>query len=294
MTVNTQNQTTYDLELGDVFPSSQMQGSERLFVSLSRLIKEKVGFHPSLTDSTLELQDTLQSKLREMCGQVSPRDHFVAKLVTEIESAIQPQHSIVQVSLTGFGSHELSALLGGEIEHSELNPTMGKRGVAKHASAEYKAAFELECEVIKQLRASHSNIEIVVPFVRTLSDAATIIDKLAEHGLPRGLNGLKVHFSVDVPSAALLSERLLHYFDGIVVNIKNLAQFTLGIDGASRELSNLFDIDNESVISLLDMSVESCKASNKKIVVLLDQLHQLPKTSDYLQQHQQVGVFVTS
>ncbi len=170
---------------------------------------------------------------------------------------------------------------------------MGRRGVSKHVSKEYQVAFALECEVIKQLREQHSHIEIVIPFVRTLSDAASIIDKLAEQGLPRGLNGLKVHFSVDTPSAALLSDRLLHYFDGVVVNLSNLAQLTLGIDSSNENLSYLFDLDNESVLLLLDKVVESCQASNKSSVAITGDLDQLPKTKDYLLNNPVAQAYVT-
>lgn len=140
----------------------------------------------------------------------------------------------------------------------------------------------MECKVIKLLREKAFNVEVVVPFVRGLSDAAKIIDLLAEQGLPRGLDGLKVLYTVDVPSGALLSERLLHYFDGVVINLENLTQFTLGIDRLSEELEYLYDPESEAVLQLITQTVKSATDSNKPIVLVSNGLKQYARLQEYL------------
>jgi len=147
--------------------------------------------------------------------------------------------------------------------------------------------------VIKALQEQRVHVEIVVPFVRALSDAAKIIDLLAEQGLPRGLNGLKVLYTVDVPSAALLSERLLHYFDGLVINLENLTQFTLGVDRLSEELEHLFDPQSEAVIDLIDMAVKAANHSNKPALVVSSGLASYNKIQEYVLEHTYIQVVVT-
>ena len=189
--------------LGDQQPSN----SPYLFVSLSELIAESVFYHPTLVCSTDSLSELEKSSLDAILGGLSIEEHFVNTLVTQIEQAITAQQHI-RVALSHADSHDFQALIGGSVEKSEVNPAIGLRGVARYASNSYAAGFALECKVIKTLRDKGHDIEIVVPFVRTLSDAATIIDRLAEQGLPRGLNGLKVSYTCNVPSAALLADAI--------------------------------------------------------------------------------------
>ncbi|MEZ9793180.1 putative PEP-binding protein, partial [Vibrio splendidus] len=228
-----ENQSTLhpELVLGDVLPSyNDNNNSNHLYVSLSELVMDRIFYHPSIESHLDTLTDIEKTSLDAILGDKTVDEHFVSTLVIAIQAAVQPNHTSVRIALSSADSYGFRSLLGGSCEAEEINPALGVRGVARYATSEYSKAFALECQVIKALREQGINVEVVVPYVRALSDAAKIIDLLAEQGLPRGLNGLKVLFSCDVPSAVLLSERLLHYFDGVVVNVDSLASFTLGVD----------------------------------------------------------------
>jgi pyruvate,water dikinase len=121
-----------------------------------------------------------------------------------------------------------------------------------------------------------------VPFVRTLSDAAKIIDSLAEHGLPRGLNGLKVLFGCDTPSAILLADRLLQYFDGLTINIENIAQLTLGVDRTNESLVNIYDEQNEAIKILVTQAAKSAMAANKPFVIICESITDIDLLTDSL------------
>ncbi|MCA2018665.1 phosphoenolpyruvate synthase [Vibrio tritonius] len=267
--------------LGDQQPSN----SPYLFVSLSELIAESVFYHPTLVCSTDSLSELEKSSLDAILGGLSIEEHFVNTLVTKIEQAITAQQHI-RVALSQADSHDFQALIGGSVENSEVNPAIGLRGVSRYASNSYAAGFALECKVIKTLRDKGHDIEIVVPFVRTLSDAATIIDRLAEQGLPRGLKGLKVSYTCNVPSAALLADRMLKYFDGVVVDWDLLTQCTLGIDKQNPELEHLYNPESEAVTLLFEMAAKAAEQANKPLVILTTALDQYPKLQAYLLENQ--------
>ena len=165
--------------LGDVLPSSQVSSIENathLFVSLSDLVQESIFYHPEIGLHLDTLSEADKSSLQALLGEQSADEHFVSTLVSRIESSILPHHKQVRVCLSDADSYAYKALIGGSIEKQEVNPVIGVRGVSRFASAEYTHSFELECKVIKQLRDKGIDIEIVVPFVRALSDAAMVID----------------------------------------------------------------------------------------------------------------------
>lgn len=292
-----ENQSTLhpELVLGDVLPSyNDNNNSNHLYVSLSELVMDRVFYHPSIESHLDTLTDIEKTSLNAILGDKTVDAHFVSTLVVAIQAAVQPNHTSVRIALSSADSYGFRSLLGGNCEAEEINPALGIRGVARYATPEYSKAFALECQVIKTLREQGINVEVVVPYVRALSDAAKIIDLLAEQGLPRGLNGLKVLFSCDVPSAVLLSERLLHYFDGVVVNIDSLASFTLGVDKHNEAQQHAFDPQNEAVITLLDMIVKATLHAKKPVLLVTQGLVDYPRLQGYIADLEGVETVVTA
>ncbi|MEZ8884419.1 putative PEP-binding protein [Vibrio sp. 10N.222.54.F6] len=292
-----ENQSTLhpELVLGDVLPSyNDNNNSNHLYVSLSELVMDRVFYHPSIESHLDTLTDIEKTSLEAILGDKTVDEHFVSTLVIAIQAAVQPNHTSVRIALSSADSYGFRSLLGGNCEAEEINPALGVRGVARYATPEYSKAFALECQVIKTLREQGINVEVVVPYVRTLSDAAKIIDLLAEQGLPRGLNGLKVLFSCDVPSAVLLSERLLHYFDGVVVNVDSLASFTLGVDKHNEAQQHAFDPQNEAVITLLDMIVKATLNAKKPVLLVTQGLVDYPRLQGYIADLEGVETVVTA
>ncbi|MGR4999410.1 putative PEP-binding protein [Vibrio coralliirubri] len=292
-----ENQSTLhpELVLGDVLPSyNDNNNSNHLYVSLSELVMDRVFYHPSIESHLDTLTDIEKTSLEALLGDKTVDEHFVSTLVIAIQAAVQPNHTSVRIALSSADSYGFRSLLGGNCEAEEINPALGVRGVARYATPEYSKAFALECQVIKTLREQGINVEVVVPYVRALSDAAKIIDLLAEQGLPRGLNGLKVLFSCDVPSAVLLSERLLHYFDGVVVNVDSLASFTLGVDKHNEAQQHAFDPQNEAVITLLDMIVKATLNAKKPVLLVTQGLVDYPRLQGYIADLEGVETVVTA
>ncbi|CDU06790.1 phosphoenolpyruvate synthase [Vibrio coralliirubri] len=292
-----ENQSTLhpELVLGDVLPSyNDNNNSNHLYVSLSELVMDRVFYHPSIESHLDTLTDIEKTSLDAILGDKTVDEHFVSTLVIAIQAAVQPNHTSVRIALSSADSYGFRSLLGGNCEAEEINPALGVRGVARYATPEYSKAFALECQVIKTLREQGINVEVVVPYVRALSDAAKIIDLLAEQGLPRGLNGLKVLFSCDVPSAVLLSERLLHYFDGVVVNVDSLASFTLGVDKHNEAQQHAFDPQNDAVITLLDMIVKATLNAKKPVLLVTQGLVDYPRLQGYIADLEGVETVVTA
>ncbi|MFS1861146.1 putative PEP-binding protein [Vibrio lentus] len=292
-----ENQSTLhpELVLGDVLPSyNDNNNSNHLYVSLSELVMDRVFYHPSIESHLDTLSDIEKTSLDAILDDKSVDEHFVSTLVAAIQAAVQPNHNAVRVALSSADSYGFRSLLGGNCEVEEVNPALGVRGVARYATPEYSKAFALECQVIKTLREQGINVEIVVPYVRALSDAAKIIDLLAEQGLPRGLNGLKVLFSCDVPSAVLLSERLLHYFDGAAVNVDSLTQFALGVDKQNEAQQHAFDPQNEAVITLISSIVKATQHAKKPVLIVTQGLVDYPRLQGYIADLEGVDTVITA
>lgn len=282
------------LSSGDALPKVDgQQGGQHLFVSLSELILEHIFYHPSFESATTPLDPLQRSSIDAMLGEQDLKTHFVSTLVSIISDAITPEHKVVRVSLSNADSHTMRSLLGGDVEAEVVNPALGMRGVSRYAQPEFSASFALECDVIKALRAQGHQVEIVVPFVRALSDAAKIIDLLAEQGLPRGLGELKVLYTVDVPSSALMAERLLHYFDGVVINLENLTQYTLGIDRLDETLHYLFEPQSEAVLQLIDLTTKAAESVNKPVILTSSGVLNYAKIQEYLVEREHVELVVT-
>ncbi|MDB1123918.1 putative PEP-binding protein [Vibrio algarum] len=281
-----------EIEVVNALPSYTDQvESDQLYVSLADLIMEKVFYHPSIDEALLS--ETDKATLQAILNGQTVKEHFVSTLCSAIKASITPSHKTIRICLSNIDSYAFGALLGGQCEDNEVNPKMGLRGVGRYASNLYSSSFALECEVVKQLRSEGLNIELVVPFVRALSDAATIIDKLAEQGLPRGLNGFRLLYSCDVPSSILLAEKLLHYFDGVVINVENLAQFTLGIDNNNEALQQSFDIQSEAVSSLIVQMVKLVNKAKKPYLILCPALASAPILQETLLDLKNMKVAIT-
>jgi len=281
-----------EIDVVSVFPSYTEQiESDQLYVSLADLIMGHIFYHPGIDKD--ELSEVDKATLQTILNGLSVKEHFVSTLCTVIESAITDRHQIIRICLSHIDSYAFGALLGGQCEADEVNPAMGLRGVGRYASEFYSASFALECEVVKKLRKKGYNIEVVVPFVRALSDAATIIDKLAEQGLPRGLNGFRLLYSCDVPSSILLADKLLHYFDGAVINLENLAKFTLGIDNHNEALAHHFNIQNEAVSMLMVQMVKLVNKAKKPYLILCPELEAYPILQEAMAELKNVKVAIS-
>ncbi len=295
--MSTENANTLhpSLALGDALPSHQQRsGARHIYVSLADMISEHIFYHPGYESAELQLSEIDQHSIDAIIGAQPLAEHFVSTMVEKITESITSSHQSIRVSLSDSDSYMFRTLLGGQFEPEEINPALGLRGVSRFATESYSPVFALECEVVKKLRATGIEVEVVVPYVRTLSDAAKIIDLLAEQGLSRGQNGLKVLYCVDVPSSALLADKLLPYFDGVVIDIENLAQTTLGIDRYSPLLEYLFDADNDAVLSLVKTTVKAARESSKPAVVLSSGLEGYPKLIDLLSEQGNLDIVVTS
>lgn len=256
-------------------------------VSMDDLIHHEIGIHPYAIAETAKLDESKQETVIARVGeQDAPAEWYVTTLTgLLIKAAKKCEGQPLKVKLSGADSYSRKSLLGSELEADEVNPLIGLRGVSRFADRGHRKAFELECEVIKRARNAEgmTNIELVIPFVRTCSEAATIIDLLAEQGLCRGMNGLKVNLLCELPANALLAEKFLPYFDGMVIDIDQLGQFALGLDQDHPTLNYLHDDQNEAIQLLLKQALSAAEASNKPCDVVSHYIRQAPKLQKWLQ-----------
>jgi len=242
-------------------------------VGLARLefiINRMIGVHPR---ALLEFDDQdpkLQNEIREMMkGYDSPKEFYVGRLtegIATLGAAFYPKRVIVRLS--DFKSNEYANLVGGErYEPEEENPMLGFRGAGRYVSDSFRDCFALECEAVKRVRNDMglTNVEIMIPFVRTVDQAKAVVDELARQGLKRGENGLKIIMMCEIPSNALLAEQFLEHFDGFSIGSNDMTQLTLGLDRDSGVVSELFDERNEAVKALLSMSIRAAKKQGKYV-----------------------------
>jgi len=242
-------------------------------IGLARLefiINRMIGIHPKALINFDTQPADLQAEIKEMiAGYASPVEFYIEKLVEGIAtlgSAFAPERVIVRMS--DFKSNEYANLVGGQqYEPEEENPMIGFRGASRYISEDFRECFALECEAIKRVRNGMdlTNVEIMIPFVRTLEEAAQVIQLLEEHGLKRGENGLKVIMMCELPSNALLAEEFLEYFDGFSIGSNDLTQLTLGLDRDSGLIAHLFDERNPAIKKLLSMAIQTAKAKGKYV-----------------------------
>ncbi|KZN52635.1 phosphoenolpyruvate synthase [Pseudoalteromonas luteoviolacea] len=242
-------------------------------IGLARLefiINRMIGVHPKALINFDSQSEELKAEITDIiAGYESPIEFYIAKLVEGIAtlgSAFAPEKVIVRMS--DFKSNEYANLIGGQqYEPEEENPMIGFRGASRYISEDFRECFALECEAIKRVRNEMglTNVEIMIPFVRTLEEAAKVIELLEEHGLKRGENGLRVIMMCELPSNALLADEFLEYFDGFSIGSNDLTQLTLGLDRDSGLIAHLFDERNPAIKKLLSMAIKTAKEKGKYV-----------------------------
>lgn len=244
-------------------------------VGLARLefiINNNIGIHPKAVldypNIDTELKVAVESAAR---GHASPRTFFVEKLadgIATIAAAFYPKTVIVRLS--DFKSNEYRKLVGGaRYEPEEENPMLGFRGASRYVSEDFAECFKMECEALKRVREQMglTNVEIMVPFVRTVKQAERVVNLLADHGLARGENGLRVIMMCEVPSNAILAEQFLEHFDGFSIGSNDMTQLTLGLDRDSgmELLAADFDERDDAVKFMLQRAIGACLKAGKYV-----------------------------
>ncbi len=242
-------------------------------VGLARLefiINNNIGVHPKLVLDYPNIASEMRDKLERLsAGYESPRDFFESKLaegVATIACAFYPRKVIVRMS--DFKSNEYKKLVGGaQYEPDEENPMLGFRGASRYIAHSFSDCFEMECRAMKKVRDEMglTNVELMVPFVRTIAEIEEVERVLASHGLVRGENGLRLNMMCEIPSNALLADKFLDHVDGFSIGSNDLTQLTLGLDRDSGLVSRSFDERNEAVKVLLSMAIKACRARGKYV-----------------------------
>ncbi|MBE5143829.1 phosphoenolpyruvate synthase [Vibrio parahaemolyticus] len=242
-------------------------------VGLARLefiINKMIGIHPKALLNFDAQSDELKAEIKQRIrGYKDPIDFYVSKLtegIATIASAFWPKRVIVRMS--DFKSNEYSNLVGGNAyEPHEENPMLGFRGASRYISPVFEDCFELETQAIKRVRNEMGlkNVEIMIPFVRTPSEAASVIDLLAKFDLRRGDQGLKVIMMCELPSNAVLADEFLKYFDGFSIGSNDMTQLTLGLDRDSGDVAHLFDERNAAVKIMLKMAIDAATKAGKYV-----------------------------
>jgi pyruvate,water dikinase len=252
------------------FDFAQLPNAGIGLARLEFIINRMIGVHPKalLNYPNLPL-DIKESVDKRIAGYNDPVGFYVEKLVEGISTlaaAFAPKKVIVRLS--DFKSNEYANLIGGKLyEPEEENPMLGFRGASRYISENFRDCFELECRALKRVRNEMglTNVEIMVPFVRTLGEASQVVDLLAENGLARGDNGLRVIMMCELPSNALMAEEFLEFFDGFSIGSNDLTQLTLGLDRDSGIIAHLFDERNPAVKKLLSSAIQACNKAGKYI-----------------------------
>jgi len=242
-------------------------------VGLARLefiINRMIGVHPQALLEYDQLDaDTKAAADEQMAGYADPVQFFVDKLsegVSTIAAAFAPEPVIVRLS--DFKSNEYANLIGGHrYEPDEENPMLGFRGAARYVAESFRPCFELECAAIRKVRNEMGlkNVQLMIPFIRTVDQAKQVIDLLAENGLERGKDDLKIMMMSELPTNALLADRYLEHFDGMSIGSNDMTQLTLGLDRDSALIADLFDERDDAVKALLQMTISACKKHNKYV-----------------------------
>ncbi|OLU35953.1 phosphoenolpyruvate synthase [Pseudomonas sp. PA27(2017)] len=252
------------------FDFAQLPNAGIGLARLEFIINRMIGVHPkallNMDGLPPEIQESVEKRI---AGYDDPVNFYVEKLVEGISTlaaAFWPKKVIVRLS--DFKSNEYANLIGGKLyEPEEENPMLGFRGASRYISESFRDCFELECRALKKVRNEMglTNVEIMVPFVRTLGEAKQVVDLLAENGLARGQDGLKVIMMCELPSNAILAEEFLEYFDGFSIGSNDLTQLTLGLDRDSGIVAHLFDERNPAVKKLLSNAIQACNKAGKYI-----------------------------
>ena len=259
-------------------------------VGLARLefvINNMIGIHPKAIINYKAMPTDIQKLIDHRAkGYKSPKQFYIDKIaegVATIAAAFYPKPVIVRTS--DFKSNEYKKLVAGDIyEPEEENPMIGFRGAARYISEEFKDCFELECIAMKKVREEMglTNIELMVPFVRTLSEAKSVVKIMSDFGLKRGENGLRIIMMCEVPSNALLADEFMEYFDGFSIGSNDLTQLSLGIDRDSGILADGFDERDPAVLKLIELAIISAKKNKKYIGICGQGPSDHPDFADWL------------
>ena len=254
------------------FDFAQIPNSGVGLARLEFIINNNIGIHPKAILDYPNIDGELKKAVESVArGYASPRAFFVDKLaegIATIAAAFHPKTVIVRMS--DFKSNEYRKLIGGSrYEPEEENPMLGFRGASRYISEDFAECFRMECEALKRVREDMglTNVEIMIPFVRTLKQAEKVIGLLGENGLKRGENGLRVIMMCEVPSNAVLAEQFLEYFDGFSIGSNDLTQLTLGLDRDSglELLAADFDERDPAVQALLKQAISACLKAGKYV-----------------------------
>ena len=242
-------------------------------VALARLefiINSYIAVHPRAILDYPRVPDDLRRAIASLSrGYPSPREFFVEKLaegVSSIAAAFWPTPGLVRLS--DFKSTEYKKLMGGALyEPDEENPMLGFRGAARYIAPDFAECFRMECEAMKKVRdvMGFANVEIMIPFVRTLTECSKVIEILASHGLKRGERGLRLIMMCELPTNVILAEQYLEYFDGFSIGSNDLTQLTLGLDRDSGLVAGSFDERDPAVKAMLSMAIAACRKQGKYV-----------------------------
>ncbi|MCK6400825.1 MAG: phosphoenolpyruvate synthase [Sphaerotilus natans subsp. sulfidivorans] len=279
------------------FDFCQMPNSGVGLARLEFIINNNIGVHPKAILDYPNIDSDLKKAVESVArGHASPRAFYVDKLtegIATIAAAFWPKPVIVRLS--DFKSNEYRKLIGGSrYEPEEENPMLGFRGAARYVSKEFGEAFAMECEALKRVRNDMglTNVEIMVPFVRTLKQAERVVDMLAEQGLKRGQNELRLIMMCEIPSNAILAEHYLEFFDGMSIGSNDLTQLTLGLDRDSglELLAADFDERDPAVKALIARAIAACRARGKYIGICGQGPSDHPDFADWLAQEGIVSI----
>ncbi len=252
------------------FAFSQIPNQGVGLARLEFIINNMIGIHPKAVLEFDRLPSQLQTLILDRsAGYANPVQFYIEKLVEGIATlaaAFYPNPVIVRTS--DFKSNEYANLIGGErYEPKEENPMIGFRGASRYISPQFQACFELECQALRKVRDEMglTNVEIMIPFCRTLEEAQQVTALLASQGLSRGRNGLRVIMMCEIPSNALLAEEFLQFFDGFSIGSNDMTQLCLGLDRDSSLVAHAFDERNPAVKKILKMAIDACRAQGKYI-----------------------------
>ena len=234
------------------------------------IINKMIGVHPkALLDMTAVDKQTARKIQDKIAGYSDPKTFFIEKLsegIATIAASFSPKPVIVRLS--DFKSNEYANLMGGKyFEPNEENPMLGFRGAGRYISEDFRECFELECEALKKVRNDMglTNVQLMIPFVRTIEEAKNVVALLEQNGLKRGQNDLKVLMMSEIPSNALLAEDFLSYFDGMSIGSNDMTQLTLGLDRDSALVSDIFDERDAAVKKMLSLTISACKSKGKYV-----------------------------
>lgn len=268
------------------FNASRLPSAGVGLARLEFIINTSIGIHPRALLEYAQLDATLQKQIAPLiAGYQTPSDFYVQRLaegVAMIAAAFYPRQVIVRMS--DFKSNEYASLLGGtHFEPQEENPMIGFRGASRYPSAEFSAAFALECAAMKLVREDKGldNVALMIPFVRSVDEAKAVLNLMQQNGLERGQDNLKIYMMCEIPANALLADEFLQYFDGFSIGSNDLTQLTLGVDRDSGLVQG-FDERNAAVLQLIKLAIKACHDAGKYVGICGQAPSDYPEITQWL------------